>query len=159
MASSNRQGKRMPVEAGSSSSVAPPMKWEQPCTLPDINDRLFRQDWMWEEHKNASIGKRWKEKSKHVLSWFNNKSTESKLWKWKVSNTQNGVDNVLVCERVVDTEEMEKIGIAQRFRKLGWERALDWCKGATNRVYLKAVTEWMATLRFRISTESLGYGG
>ncbi|MFS7911083.1 hypothetical protein Hanom_Chr02g00113841 [Helianthus anomalus] len=29
----------------------------------------------------------------------------------------------------------------------GWERVLDWCEGVTQKIYLKAVTDWLSTLR------------
>ncbi|KAJ0727215.1 hypothetical protein HanPI659440_Chr12g0479241 [Helianthus annuus] len=35
-----------------------------------------------------------------------------------------------------------------RLEKLGWERILDWCEDITPQVYLAAVCEWPASLRF-----------
>ncbi|KAJ0807794.1 hypothetical protein HanLR1_Chr00c1073g0788861 [Helianthus annuus] len=65
----------------------------------------------------------------------------------------SAVDKVCVCERVVNEEEFRQIGITQRFERLGWERVLDWCEGVTPRVFLKAVTNWYASLRLENEDE------
>ncbi|KAJ0887249.1 hypothetical protein HanRHA438_Chr09g0388631 [Helianthus annuus] len=74
------------------------------------------------------------------------------MWKMKmVTGISKPVPDRAVCERTVDVEEFRKIGIVQRFEKLGWERVIDWCDDITNRVYLAAVCEWLSTLRFEHS--------
>ncbi|KAM0067866.1 hypothetical protein Hdeb2414_s0002g00066321 [Helianthus debilis subsp. tardiflorus] len=77
---------------------------------------------------------------------------ESKMWKMKmVMGVSKPVPDRAVCERTVNVEEFRKIGIVQRFEKIGWERVLDWCDDITTRVYLGAVCEWLSTLRFEHS--------
>ena len=65
-----------------------------------------------------------------------------------MAQADNEIPELGVYERLVDTEEFHQIGITQRFQALGWERALDWMEGATPRVYLTAVTNWLASLKF-----------
>ncbi|KAJ0743210.1 hypothetical protein HanPI659440_Chr10g0373211 [Helianthus annuus] len=72
------------------------------------------------------------------------------LWKYKMAHVMNGVAKVCVCERLVNVEEFRQIGITHKFERLGWERVLDWCTDKTQRIYMMAVTEWLASLRFEI---------
>ncbi|MFS8001512.1 hypothetical protein Hanom_Chr13g01191251 [Helianthus anomalus] len=122
---------------GSSSGVAL-AKWEQPCTLPDIEDRLFSQNWGWSRFKDEEFGACWNENQNKPLCKFKNKQTEKKLWRYKI---------------LVNAEEFKQIGITQKFERLGWERVLDWVEDATPKVYLKEVTEWLATLRLEHADE------
>ncbi|KAJ0700349.1 hypothetical protein HanOQP8_Chr10g0366791 [Helianthus annuus] len=137
---------------GSSSGVAL-AKWEQPCTLPDIEDRLFSQNWDWSRFKDEEFGACWNENQNKPLCKFKNKLTEKKLWRYKMSKVTNPIDRVCVYERLVNAEEFKQIGITQKFERLGWERVLDWVEDATPKVYLKEVTEWLATLRLEHADE------
>ncbi|KAF5759146.1 hypothetical protein HanRHA438_Chr16g0749951 [Helianthus annuus] len=70
-----------------------------------------------------------------------------------MSKVANPIDKLFVYERLVNAEEFRQIGITQKFERLGWERVLDWVEDATPKVYLKKVTEWLATLRLEHADE------
>ncbi|KAJ0428661.1 hypothetical protein HanHA300_Chr17g0648581 [Helianthus annuus] len=147
---SRKRSKTTDAEASSSSSVPP--KWQQRCNLPDIEDKLFKQNWDWSRYNDTTFGAQWDQNQNKPLYRFTNKQTEINLWQYKMSKVST-VDKVCVCERVVNEEEFRQIGITQRFERLGWERALDWCECVTPRVYLKAVTNWYASLRLENEDE------
>ncbi|KAJ0599389.1 hypothetical protein HanRHA438_Chr03g0106651 [Helianthus annuus] len=137
--------------AGSGSGVYQ-RRWEQLSNVEEGDGQLERQDWAWEEAKNSGSASKWKEEKTKALSRYKNKKLEAKMWKMKmVTGISKPVPDRAVCERTVDIEEFRKIGIVQRFEKLGWERVIDWCDDITNRVYLAAVCEWLSTLRFEHS--------
>ncbi|KAF5812430.1 hypothetical protein HanXRQr2_Chr04g0192511 [Helianthus annuus] len=71
-----------------------------------------------------------------------------------MSQIKSTIDKFCVCEILINAEEFRQIGITQKFERLGWERVLDWCEGATQRVYPKAVTEWLSTLRLENAEEN-----
>ena len=52
-----------------------------------------------------------------------------------------------VFERPVNINEFQLIQIVQKFERLGWLKALDWCVGIPTKVYLQAVTAWMESLK------------
>ncbi|KAJ0636929.1 hypothetical protein HanOQP8_Chr17g0667841 [Helianthus annuus] len=147
---SRKRSKTVDAEASSSSSVS--AKWQQRCNLPDIEDKLFKQNWDWSRYNDTTFGAQWDQNQNKPLYRFTNKQTEIKLWQYKMSKV-SAVDKVCVCERVVNEEEFRQIGITQRFERLGWERVLDWCEGVTPRVFLKAVTNWYASLRIENEDE------
>ncbi|MFS7905215.1 hypothetical protein Hanom_Chr01g00045051 [Helianthus anomalus] len=89
---------------GSSSGVAL-AKWEQPCTLPDIEDRLL-QNWDWSRFKDEEFGACWNENQNKPLCKFKNKKTEKKLWRYKMSKVTNPIDKVCVYERLVNAEDV-----------------------------------------------------
>ncbi|KAM0050087.1 hypothetical protein Hdeb2414_s0008g00293531 [Helianthus debilis subsp. tardiflorus] len=72
-----------------------------------------------------------------------------------MSKVTNPIDKLCVYERLVNAEEFKQIGITQKFERLGWERIFDWVEDATPKVYLKEVTEWLATLRLEHADEEL----
>ncbi|KAJ0675915.1 hypothetical protein HanRHA438_Chr12g0565361 [Helianthus annuus] len=124
---------------GSSSGVAL-AKWEQPCTLPDIEDRFFSQNWDWSRFKDEEFGACWNENQNKPLCKFKNKQTEKKLWRYKMSKVT--IDKVCVYERLVNAEEFKQIGITQKFERLGWERALDWVEDATSKHADEEPSRW-----------------
>ncbi|MFS8002609.1 hypothetical protein Hanom_Chr13g01204101 [Helianthus anomalus] len=65
-----------------------------------------------------------------------------------MAQVTNGIPAVCVMEWVVNVDEFRRIGIAQKFEALGWERLLDWCAENTHRRYMTAVMEWLASLSF-----------
>ncbi|MFS7903393.1 hypothetical protein Hanom_Chr01g00023481 [Helianthus anomalus] len=72
------------------------------------------------------------------------------MWKWKmVTDVSTSILERVVPERMVNVEEFRTTKIIQMFERLGWEQVLDWCEDITSRVYLTAVCEWLASLRFR----------
>ncbi|KAF5821634.1 hypothetical protein HanRHA438_Chr01g0016651 [Helianthus annuus] len=117
---------------GSSSEAGPysglfQKKQEQRSTVEENDGRLYNQDWVWEKIKESSVGD---------------------TWKWKMVNAKTSIPERVVLERMVNVEEFRTIGIIQMFERLGWERVLDWCEDITPRIYLTAVCEWLASLRF-----------
>ncbi|KAF5760081.1 hypothetical protein HanXRQr2_Chr16g0749091 [Helianthus annuus] len=150
MASRNRS--KTSGEGSSSRSAL--AKWEQLCTLPDIDDKLFRLSWDWSRYNDAKFGARWDEDQSKSLHKFNHKQTEVKLWRYKMAQVTNPIDKLCVFERLVNSEEFQLIGVTQKFERLGWERVLDWVEGATPKVYLKAVIVWLSTLRLENAGEN-----
>ncbi|KAJ0716475.1 hypothetical protein HanPI659440_Chr13g0513161 [Helianthus annuus] len=134
---------------GSSSGLLP-RKWEQLSLIEEGDARLYRQNWAWEKFRDSRSARVWDEDKNKALSTFQDKKLEIKLWKWKMVNgVSTAMPDRVVCERAVNVEEFRKIGIVQMFKRLGWERVLDWCEDNTSRVYLSEVCEWLASLRFR----------
>ncbi|MFS7930009.1 hypothetical protein Hanom_Chr04g00339111 [Helianthus anomalus] len=67
-----------------------------------------------------------------------------------VMGVSTSLSDRVVAERLVNVEELRKIGIIQMFERLSWEIVLDWSEDNTSRVYLSEVCEWLASLCFRI---------
>ncbi|KAJ0881144.1 hypothetical protein HanRHA438_Chr10g0471141 [Helianthus annuus] len=127
-------------------------RWEQLSNVEEDDGQLYRQDWDWEEAKNSRSASVWKDKKLKALSRYRNKKLEAKKWKMKmVTGVSKPVPERVVCECTLNVEEFRKIGIVQKFERIGWERVLDWCEDITTRVYLGAVCEWLSTLRFEHS--------
>ncbi|KAK1432991.1 hypothetical protein QVD17_09895 [Tagetes erecta] len=56
-------------------------------------------------------------------------------------------DNIFLCERAIDIEDYETIGLVEKFRRLGWEAALTFRdEGHGDNIPTKAILEWMSTL-------------
>ncbi|KAJ0480458.1 hypothetical protein HanIR_Chr13g0631921 [Helianthus annuus] len=111
--------------AGSGSGVYQ-RRWEQLSNVVEGDGQLERKDWNWKEAKNSGSASAWKEEKTKALSRYNNKRLEAKMWKMKmVTGISKPVPDRAVCERTVDVEEFRKIGIVQRFEKLGWEWVID----------------------------------
>ncbi|KAJ0770313.1 hypothetical protein HanPI659440_Chr07g0255841 [Helianthus annuus] len=135
-------------EGASSASSLRVVKWQQISSILEVDDRLFMQDWQWVNHKNNKAGEKLEDEKKKHLSQFRNKQLEIRLWKYKMALVTNGVAEVCVYERLVNVEKFRQIGTTQKFERLGWERVLDWRADNTQRIYLTAMTEWLASLRF-----------
>ncbi|KAJ0699744.1 hypothetical protein HanOQP8_Chr10g0359501 [Helianthus annuus] len=132
-------GQGSPSRVGSSSGLLP-KKWEQLSSLEEGDARLYRQDWGWEKFLDTRSANVWNEDKNKALSTLNDKKLEIKLLKWKmVTGVSTSVSDRVVAERAVNVEELRAIGITQMFKRLGWERVLDWCEDNTSRIYLSEV--------------------
>ncbi|KAJ0914569.1 hypothetical protein HanPSC8_Chr06g0240081 [Helianthus annuus] len=122
--------------------------------LPTLNEDILVGDEIQDELDNQ-LGGRDQSRAEALPDWetdkrlssFNNKKLETLLYKSKMMGLINGIEGVMLCERLVNPEELRLLGITQKFERLGWEAALTFCENKYVKVYVKAVEQWMSTLR------------